>query len=311
MAADRLPQDWPDRDASRFVHAAGLDWHVQLRGRGPVLLLLHGTGASSHSWVPLARILESRYTVFAPDLPGQGFTTLAPPAQSSLPGMARAIAALLRELGSTPALIAGHSAGAAIAASLCLQGACNPAAVISINGAMLPFGRAAAPVFSRAARMLAAAPVFPQLVALHAVPRKPVERMLRQTGSQTPAEMVRCYRRLLGSSRHVAGTLRMMANWDLPQLERNLDRLEPPLYLLVGEGDRVVEPAQAEELAKRLPSATILRAPGLGHLGHEEDPAWFAKCIDDIAAARDVNQGWPSGCAFPGEAAILSTKVDS
>ncbi len=284
MDASALPADWPDRDRSRFVEAAGLSWHLQSRGRGPLVLLLHGTGASSHSWVPLSRMLEDDFTLLAPDLPGQGFTQLAPPRQCSLPGMARAVAALLRELKVEPDLIVGHSAGAAVAASLCLLGACNPAAVVSINGAMLPFGRAAAPVFSRAARVLAAAPVFPQLVALHAVPRKPVERMLRQTGSDTPQEMVQSYRRLLGSSRHVAGTLRMMANWDLVQLERNLDRLEPELFLLVGEGDRVVDPAQADELHAHLPDSVIWRAPGLGHLGHEEAPSWFAKRLRRIAA---------------------------
>ena len=42
--------DWPNREASRFVEAAGLRWHVQVMGAGPVLLLLHGTGASTHSW---------------------------------------------------------------------------------------------------------------------------------------------------------------------------------------------------------------------------------------------------------------------
>jgi magnesium chelatase accessory protein len=279
-----LPADWPDAATSRFVDAAGLTWHLQQRGRGPLLLLLHGTGASSHSFIPLARRLADRFTLLAPDLPGQGFTQLVPARQCSLPGMARAVAGLLRELGQVPELIIGHSAGAAVAASMCLQGACNPRALVSINGALLPFGRAAAPVFSRAARLLAAAPVFPQLVALHAVPRKPVERMLRQTGSSTPDEMVRCYRRLLGSSRHVAGTLRMMANWDLVQLERNLARLEPELFLLVGEGDRVVDPAQAEELHARLPASTLLRAPGLGHLGHEEAPEWFEEQIVAIAA---------------------------
>jgi len=276
------PADWPDRRYSERIGAGGIDWHLQRRGSGPVILMLHGTGASSHSWIPLARRLEARFTVLAPDLPGQGFTQLATAEASSLPGMARAVASLLRELDIAPVLIAGHSAGAAVAVSLCLQGACNPAAVISVNGAMLPFGRAAAPLFSRAARLLAQTPVFPQLVALHAVPRKPVERMLRQTGSDTPEEMIRCYRRLLGSSRHVAGTLRMMANWDLVQLERNLDRLEPPLHLLVGERDKVVEPAQAKELHQRLPQSTLQSAPGLGHLGHEEHPEWFAERIEAL-----------------------------
>lgn len=278
-----LPADWPDRRYSEQLPAGDIDWHLQRRGSGPVILMLHGTGASSHSWIPLARRLEGRFTILAPDLPGQGFTQLARPDSSSLPGMARAVAGLLRELNVSPALIVGHSAGAAVAVSLCLQGACNPAAVVSVNGAMLPFGRAAAPLFSRAARLLAQAPVFPQLVALHAVPRKPVERMLRQTGSNTPPEMVRCYRRLLGSSRHVAGTLRMMANWDLVQLERNLDRLQPPLHLLVGERDKVVEPAQAEELHQRLPNSTLQVAQGLGHLGHEEQPDWFAGHIEALS----------------------------
>ncbi|WP_439102454.1 alpha/beta fold hydrolase BchO [Congregibacter sp.] len=286
MAGYELPADWPDVDCSEFIESAGLRWHVQLRGEGPDLLLLHGTGASSHSWVPMARLLESDFRVIAPDLPGQGFTELAPAAQCSLTGMSRAIGHLLHDLDAKPVVIAGHSAGAAIAASLCLRGSLNPQSVVSINGAMLPFGRAAAPVFSKAAQLLAASPVFTQLVALHAVPRKPVERMLRQTGSNTPPEMIRCYRDLLGKPRHVAATLRMMANWDLEQLEANLDRLNPALTLLVCDKDSVVLPAQGEELARRLPGSELHRIAGLGHLGHEESPEWFAKQIQKAAAPR-------------------------
>lgn len=288
MSTPELPADWPAAEYSQFLVADGLRWHVQIRGSGPDLLLLHGTGASSHSWVPIAPLLERHFRLIALDLPGQGFTQMAPPEQCSLPGMSLAIARLLEVLESDPAILVGHSAGAAIASSLCLRGAVNPAAVVSINGAMLPFGRAAAPVFNRAARFLADSPVFTQMVALHAVPRKPVERMLRQTGSKTPPEMIRCYRELLGSSRHVAATLRMMANWDLGPLESNLDRLNPPLYLLVCDGDSVVQPAQGEELARRLVNASLRRVPGLGHLGHEEQPGWFAEQIVMIGKEQCV-----------------------
>lgn len=283
MALSQLPDDWPAREFSRFADIAGLHWHYQRRGSGTSVLLLHGTGASSHSWVPVAPLLEQDFELLAVDLPGQGFTALGSARQSSLAGMARAVTELLRHLGFVPQLIIGHSAGAAVAATLCLHGVCNPQSVISVNGAMLPFGRAAAPVFSRAARVLASLPVLPQLVALHAVPRKPVERMLRQTGSALAPEMVRCYRELLGDANHVAGTLRMMANWDLHQLERNLDRLEPALQLLVGTNDLVVPPAQADLLLQRVPGATLIRADGLGHLAHEEHPEWLAEVVRDIA----------------------------
>ena len=36
---------WPHHASSRFVEAHGLRWHVQAAGSGPLVLLLHGTGA--------------------------------------------------------------------------------------------------------------------------------------------------------------------------------------------------------------------------------------------------------------------------
>ena len=47
--------------------------------------------------------------------------------------------------------------------------------------------------------------------------------------------------------------------------------------LLVGDADRTVPPAQAAQIAPRLRDATLQRLPGLGHLAHEEQPAWFAE----------------------------------
>ena len=74
LSWERDGRDWPNREASRFVEAGGLRWHVQQMGRGPVLLLLHGTGASTHSWRALLPLLAKSFTVVAPDLPGHGFT---------------------------------------------------------------------------------------------------------------------------------------------------------------------------------------------------------------------------------------------
>ena len=48
--------------------------HVQRLGRGPSMLLLHGTGASTHSFRDLLPALAEHFDVLAPDLPGHGFT---------------------------------------------------------------------------------------------------------------------------------------------------------------------------------------------------------------------------------------------
>ncbi|MEM9056679.1 MAG: alpha/beta fold hydrolase, partial [Pseudomonadota bacterium] len=65
-----------------------VNWNVVRLGRGPELLLLHGTGAAVHSWRDLAPRLAKQFTVIAPDLPGHGGSELRDPSVMSLPGMA-------------------------------------------------------------------------------------------------------------------------------------------------------------------------------------------------------------------------------
>src|SRR3954447_2043573 len=115
-------RDWPNREASGFVEAGGLRWHVQRMGQGPVLLLVHGTAAATHSWRALAPLLARHFSVVAPDLPGHGFTAMPANAHGlSLPGMAALLGALLNRLQVDPALVAGHSAGAAVLLRLALD----------------------------------------------------------------------------------------------------------------------------------------------------------------------------------------------
>ena len=275
---------WPNRDSSRFIAAGGIQWHLQDMGEGPVVLLLHGTGAATHSWARLAPLLAAEFRVLAPDLPGHGFTELATPEQSTLPGVARLVQALLEEEGVEPDLVIGHSAGAAILARMCLDQAILPRALVSLNGAFVPFGRAAAPVFSGAARMLASSSIVPWVVALQGWRRRAVERLIEQTGSRPDRQMVDHYRALVRQPRHITGTLRMMANWDLECLWRELPQLETPLYLLACADDEAVSPSQARRLAGRVPGAQVRELPDLGHLGHEEAPDEFAGLIREIAA---------------------------
>ena len=84
---DRDGQNWPHRQASRFVEAGGIRWHVQIMGQGPVMLLLHGTGAASHSWRDIMPLLAAQFTVVVPDLPGHGFTRAPGPDYSVTYGL--------------------------------------------------------------------------------------------------------------------------------------------------------------------------------------------------------------------------------
>ncbi len=269
---------WPSHDASLFVEAGGIRWHVQRMGAGPALLLLHGTGASTHSWRQLMPILARRFTVIAPDLPGHGFTAMAPRRGMSLPGMARLVAALLAELDVAPVLVAGHSAGAAILARMAIDGVIAPSALVSLNGAFLPFGgmlRFLSPI----ARLMAATPLAARLFASRADDPRAVDRLLDGTGSTLDAEGVALYARLIRSPDHVHGALTMMANWELEPLVRDLGRLAVPSLLVAAANDRTVAPSQATEVASRIHGARVEKLAGLGHLAHEEAPAHIATVI--------------------------------
>jgi magnesium chelatase accessory protein len=283
---ERDGRDWPLRATSRFVAAGGVRWHVQVSGHGPAALLVHGTGAASHSWRGLAPLLARDFTVIAPDLPGHGFTPALPAAGMSLPGMAAGLQALLLALGEQPVLGVGHSAGAAILARLCLDGAMPLRALVSLNGAIVPLAGWPGLVFSPAARLLARNPLVPRLFAWRAAEPAAVRRLITGTGSRLDAHGEALYGRLMRSPDHVAGALAMMANWDLEPLSRDLPRLAAALLLLVGGGDRTLPPSEAARVRAMLPAAHQVTLPGLGHLAHEEDPAQVAALITTFAAAN-------------------------
>jgi len=284
-------RDWPNREASRFVAAGGLRWHVQVMGEGPVLLLVHGTGASTHSWRDLAPLLARHFRVVASDLPGHGFTQAPPPDRLSLPEMARALAALVRALDVEPALAAGHSAGAAVLARMCLDGAIRPRALVALNGALLPLHGLAGRVFSPVARLLATTPIASRLFARRAGAPGAVERLVENTGSRLDRRGVELYGRLTGNAGHVAAALGMMAAWDLRPLERELPRLEPRLFLVVGGADRAIPPDTAIRVADRVPGARVEYLRGLGHLAHEERPEEVAALILGIARSVGIEVG--------------------
>lgn len=272
--------DWPNRSASRFVDAGGVRLHVQQMGQGPVALLVHGTGASTHSWRDFGPALAQRFTVIAPDLPGHAFSSQ--PSQqrgSSLPGMASILGEMLLQLEVAPSLVVGHSAGAAILVGMALQGIVAPRCVVSLNGALLPLQGLAGQIFSPVARLLVQNSLAPRLFAWRAGQTGVIDHVLRATGSNLDPRGIELYQRLARNPAHVQGALAMMANWDLPSLASDIGRLAAPLLLLAGGDDRTIPPEDAFRVRDRLPAARVEYLRGLGHLAHEERPQEVAELV--------------------------------
>ncbi len=270
MNWDRHSATWPNADCSRFVDVAGITWHLQRTGRGPGILLLHGAGASTHSFRDLIPLLATRAEVLALDLPGHGFTTRRS-GGSALKPMARDIAALLDAERFQPTVIAGHSAGGAIALQMVLDGL-SVRHMLGFNPALMPFQGIAGLVFPPLAKLLALNPLTPHVFARTAGTAPSVRNLIAGTGSRIEDDGLTLYRAVMSDPGHVDGALRMMAAWDLEPLLAALPGIKTPATFALGLNDRAVPPDTTRQQAARMPHATVLDYPDHGHLLHEEAP---------------------------------------
>ena len=276
---ERDGKDWPNRDCSRFVKAGGLRWHVQVIGEGEDALLLHGTGAASHSFADLIPKLSKRFRVIVPDLPGHGFTEAPTYKNHSLPAMAEALGKLMEALDADPVLAIGHSAGAAISMRMSLDQIIKPKLLVSLNGAILPLHGIQGQFFAPLAKLFIRSGFMSRVFAWRARHTDLVNRLMSQTGSNIPETTLRHYARLAKSPDHIDAAIGMMANWDLGSMESDLARLKPDILLIVGSDDRMISPSQGLRLRRMLQDASLEILPNLGHLAHEEAPDQISTLI--------------------------------
>ena len=278
---------WPNADASRFIEVRPHRWHVQIKGDGPDVLLLHGAGGATQSWRKLFPLLAENYRVIAPDLPGQGFTSLGARSRCSLPLMAEDMARLCAQEEYHPVAIVGHSAGAALA--LQLARTLDVPKTVGINAALDNFEGIAGWLFPVMAKVMAANPMIPPLLARLAGGPARARELLASTGSNIDDEGVALYHRLMRDSAHIDGVLAMMAKWDVADLVAHISEIDTDCLLLTGSADRTVSPDVSDRAARRMRHAQHIRLPNLGHLAHEEDAETVARAIEGFLGATSLS----------------------
>ncbi len=276
-----IPSDWPNRDASRMVVSGDRVWHVQEFGQGPSVLLLHGTGASTHSWRALAPALAANMRVLAADLPGHGYTEARPEETLSLENMSAAIGQLLSDLAFWPTVVIGHSAGAAVGLQLEADDHIRPRCTIGLNAALQPFGGPFQPLLASLSGAFAASAWLVDRIVARAADARSISRLLESTGSDIDTAGAMQYQRLLMRREHVRGVLSMMSAWRLSDLLARLDELESEFFIVAARNDKAVRPRDAERVRRWRTNMQIVPVDG-GHLAHEERPNEIAALILDI-----------------------------
>jgi pimeloyl-ACP methyl ester carboxylesterase len=251
--------------ASKFVEVQGLSVHYRDEGTGTPLVLLHGTGASLHTWNVWAAALSPHYRVLRMDLPGFGLTGPNRSADYSIPAYVAFLESFREAMGLNRFALAGNSLGGEIAWSYAVTYPDRLSALILVDSAGFPLERTSL-VFT-----LARIPVLSTLLGW-ADPGPMVSRTLREAygepGRVTP-ELVQRYRRLaLRDGNRAAFVARAQA----PRVDRSaqLSLLRVPTLILWGRKDRLIPVAHATRFTEAVPGAELIVYESLGHVPMEE-----------------------------------------
>ena len=269
--------------SDKCLQADGLRIRFWQAGSGPALVLVHGLLGYSFSWRGVIRGLAQDREVFAPDMPGAGFSECRPDLDCGLVGSARRLRGFLDAAGINCCDLIGSSYGGATAIilaglipsrirSLVLVSPANPWSRIGRKRLALLRNRVIALVFPKVAR------------AVHPIHRYFVRRMWGDPRLVTAETLDGYVRPLLqpGIFEHAVKTVRTW-HTDMGELEATLPKIVGiPSLLVWGGKDRVVDPASADLLTNHLTGARVVVLPKAGHLPYEECPKEFCRIVRDF-----------------------------
>jgi pimeloyl-[acyl-carrier protein] methyl ester esterase len=253
--------------------------HVELRGEGPGLVLLHGWGLNSAAWSPLLPRLEQRFRLALVDLPGHGRS----PAAAAAPGLAGWAAAVADAAPAASAWL-GWSLGGQVAMAAALAGH-------DIHRLVLV---ATTPCFVAGPGWPCGVPAGVLAGFADSLARdhdKTVRDFLslQLRGDIRAATLLRSLRALLAASpapdpAALAAGLQILAATDL---RARLPALALPTLVLAGERDRLTPAEAGRRLAAALPDGRLHAFAGAAHapfLTHGEE---FAAAVTAFLAAPE------------------------
>jgi 2-succinyl-6-hydroxy-2,4-cyclohexadiene-1-carboxylate synthase len=262
------------------VRINGLEYHVEVEGHGPPLLLLHGFTGSARTWDLVRATLNTVARTVALDLVGHGRSAApAEVARYTMQAASADLAAALDSLGIQQAAVLGYSMGGRLALDFALRCPERVQALVlesASPGIADPTERArrAASDEELAARI--------EREGVEAFVAGWEQQPLLALGAHVPDRVRQAQRaeRLSHTALGLANSLRGMGAGRQLSRWACLPRLATPVWLVVGERDaRYVDIAR--RTAERLPRAEVVQVPGAGHTVHLDQPDAVCALVKD------------------------------
>lgn len=260
-------------------------------GSGPALVLLHGLGGTWHIWKPVIPLLESRYRVIVPTLPGHcNGPALPSGSKASVPLLADTLIEALRARGIHSAHVAGNSLGGWLSLELQRRGFARSVTAFSPAGAWdspEDYRKIATP-FRAIFLLLPLLMLLTWLFLGFAGVRRALLRQSMEHGERLSKDELRMMLHGMRGAKGLPDLLDWMGT-DGPIAA--LDVGSTPAAIVWGECDQVIPfERYGRPMLNRVPGAEPRTIPGVGHVPMYDDPQAVAAEIFRVAGPLDDNK---------------------
>lgn len=269
---------------------AGQRIHYRDQGRrdAPVVVLLHGSNASLHTWEPLVDRLGGDYRIVTLDLPGHGLTGAIPSRDYSADAMIEAVDVVAARLGLDRFVLGGNSMGGWVAWRYALAHPARVDALLLLDAAGMPLRKGERAPESNVGFRILKYP-FGRWLATRITPRMLVEQSLRGSVEKqdiVDEAMIDRYWELLRFPGNREATVLRARTGREPEMAARVGEIGAPTLILFGDKDRLINPTAATTFGERIAGSEVLLLPGIGHLPMEEAPGATAAAIADFLKRR-------------------------
>ncbi|MCH8516268.1 MAG: alpha/beta hydrolase [Cyclobacteriaceae bacterium] len=281
---------------SAYTQVGDSKIHYRLRGEGPVMLLIHGSFSSLHTWQMWEDGLSQDFTTLSVDLPGHGLTGPNEEGIYTSAYYAVLLWQLLDQLEIDTAILAGNSLGGRVAYEMALEHPERTQALILVNAAgakrvvasdSIPRKTVATTSNNRSNRIsifkLLETPVVGSMIT-QLTPKFLFERNLQEVfydSDKVTDQLVDRYYRLICRAGNRQATLDRLGQ-SSPLRFDELSSLEKPTLILWGKQDRWIPVYNANYFHAQLPSSELAIVDQLGHVPMEEDAARSLEPVIDF-----------------------------
>ncbi|KAB7615576.1 alpha/beta hydrolase [Amylibacter sp. SFDW26] len=274
-----------------FIDVDGTQVHYVKKGTGPALILLHGAGGNLKDYdYDLIPELSKRYTVYAFDRPGHGYTDKLPSDGATLQQQSDLLHKATQRLGIKEAHIIGYSFGGALALNWALEKPDFIKGLVLVSSVSMPwpgevhlnYRIMSKPVIGPAVMAAATAYLsddyFRSSYASIFAPHPAPDAFMDHIGVNMSVR----YKSFVENSRQLTDMR--------PQIVEQSKRypsLKMPITLIHGIDDTSV-PLQihSQEFVKIVPQAMLQTIAGMGHAALQLAPKDVIQAIDIMIAAE-------------------------